>query len=51
MKDRLNEVSMNNWYRCIDESLRKSNMTRKDIGFLDILHMKRSGHVPCLIGT
>ncbi|MDY0339243.1 MAG: 3-oxoacyl-ACP synthase, partial [Acholeplasmataceae bacterium] len=38
MKDRLNEVSMNNWYRCIDESLRKSNMTRKDIGFLDILH-------------
>ena len=48
MKDRLNEVSMNNWYRCIDESLRKSNMTRKDIGFLDILHMKRSGHVAML---
>ena len=41
MKDRLNEVSMNNWYRCIDESLRKSNMTRKDIGFLDILHITR----------
>jgi 3-oxoacyl-[acyl-carrier-protein] synthase-3 len=48
MKDRLNEVSMNNWYRCIDESLRKSNMTRKDIGFLDILHMKRSGHAAML---
>ena len=48
MKDRLNEVSMNNWYRCIDESLRKSNMTREDIGFLDILHMKRSGHVAML---
>ncbi|MFA6377621.1 MAG: 3-oxoacyl-ACP synthase [Acholeplasmataceae bacterium] len=48
MKDRLNEVSMNNWYRCIDESLRKSNMTRKDIGFLDILHMKRSGHLAML---
>ena len=48
MKDRLSEVSMNNWYRCIDESLRKSNMTRKDIGFLDILHMKRSGHLAML---
>jgi 3-oxoacyl-[acyl-carrier-protein] synthase-3 len=44
MKERLNEVSMANWYKCIDESLRKSNLTRKDIGFLDILHMKRSGH-------
>lgn len=44
MKDRLNEVSMPNWYKCIDESLRKSNMTRKDIGYLAILHMKRSGH-------
>ena len=48
MKDRLNEVSMKNWYRCIDESLRKSNMSRKDIGFLDILHMKRSGHLAML---
>ena len=43
MKERLNEVSMANWYKCIDD-LRKSNLTRKDIGFLDILHMKRSGH-------
>ena len=44
MKDRLNEVSMPNWYKCIDEALRKSNLERKDIGFLDILHIKRSGH-------
>ncbi|MCF7931285.1 MAG: 3-oxoacyl-ACP synthase [Acholeplasmataceae bacterium] len=44
MKDRLNEVSMPNWFKCIDESLRKSNLTRKDITFLDILHIKRSGH-------
>ena len=44
MKNRLNEVSMPNWYKCIDESLRKANLTRKDIGFLDILHIKRSGH-------
>ncbi len=44
MKDRLNEVSMPNWYKCIDEALRKSNLEREDIGFLDILHIKRSGH-------
>ncbi|MFU8793714.1 MAG: 3-oxoacyl-ACP synthase [Acholeplasmataceae bacterium] len=44
MKERLNEVSMSNWITCIDESLRKSNMTRSDITYLDILHIKRSGH-------
>ena len=44
MKERLNQVSMPNWYKCIDESLRKANLTRKDIGYLDILHIKRSGH-------
>lgn len=44
MKDRLNEVSMPNWYKCIDESLRKSELQRKDLGFLAILHIKRSGH-------
>ena len=46
MKDRLNEVSVVNWYHCIDESLRKSGgLTRKDIGYLGILHFKRSQHV------
>ncbi len=44
MKERLNEVSMPNWYTCIDESLRKSNLSRADIDYLDILHIKRSGH-------
>lgn len=44
MKDRLNEVSMNNWYDCIDEALEKSNLTREDIDYLSVLHMKRSGH-------
>jgi 3-oxoacyl-[acyl-carrier-protein] synthase-3 len=44
MKNRLNEVSMPNWFKCIDESLRKSNLERKDIDYLDILHIKRSGH-------
>lgn len=44
MKGLLNTVSMPNWLHCIDEALRKSGMTRSDIGFLDVLHMKRSGH-------
>lgn len=46
MKARLNEVSVDNWYHCIDESLRKSGgLTRANIGYLDILHFKRSQHV------
>jgi 3-oxoacyl-[acyl-carrier-protein] synthase-3 len=44
MKNRLNEVSMPNWYKCIDESLRKSGYSKKDIDFMAILHIKRSGH-------
>jgi 3-oxoacyl-[acyl-carrier-protein] synthase-3 len=49
MKNRLNEVSSNNWIKCIDESLRKSNLSREDIGYLAILHMKRSAHNQMLI--
>ena len=46
MKERLNEVSIKNWYHCIDESLRKSGgLSRADIGYLAILHFKRSQHV------
>lgn len=48
MKNRLNEVSMPNWMRCIDESLRQAQLERKDIDFLDILHIKRSGHLGML---
>ena len=48
MKERLNEVSMPNWYKCIDESLRKANLSRSDIDYLAILHMKRSGHLGML---
>lgn len=44
MKNRLNEVSLTNWLTCVDESLRKSNLHRKDLDFLAILHIKRSGH-------
>ena len=48
MKDRLNAVSMDNWMHCNDEALRKSGYTRKDIGYLNILHMKRSAHLDVL---
>lgn len=48
MKGLLNTVSMPNWYHCIDEALRKSGKTRSDIDYLDILHIKRSGHLGML---
>lgn len=48
MKDRLNEVSMPNWYACIDKSLAESKLTRADIDYLNVLHMKRSGHMALL---
>ena len=48
MKGMLNTVSMPNWYHCIDEALRKSGKTRADIDYLDILHIKRSGHLAML---
>ena len=48
MKDRLNAVSMPNWYKCIDDSLKQAGMTREDISYLDILHIKRSGHLGML---
>ena len=48
MKSRLNEVSMPNWYKCINESLRKGGLTRSDIGYLAVLHFKRSAHLELL---
>lgn len=48
MKDRLNQVSMPNWHRCIDESLADAGLERDDIDYLDILHIKRSGHLGML---
>lgn len=48
MKDRLNAVSMDNWMLCIDEALRKSGHTRQDLGFLNVLHMKKSAHLDML---
>jgi 3-oxoacyl-[acyl-carrier-protein] synthase-3 len=42
MKQRLNQVSMANWYRCIDRCLEKSGASRAEIGFLNMPHIKRS---------
>lgn len=43
MKNRLNEVSMPNWFQCVDKALEKSGgLTRKDLGFLNVLHFKTS---------
>ncbi|HSM55823.1 MAG TPA: 3-oxoacyl-ACP synthase [Candidatus Sulfomarinibacteraceae bacterium] len=51
MKARLNEVSIDNWVRCVDEALRKSGRkrdgqpyTREDIDFLNMVLIKPSGH-------
>ncbi len=44
MKNRLNEVSFPNWLNCVDKSLEKSHITREDLNYLGILHIKRSGH-------
>ena len=48
MKDRLNQVSMPNWYKCIDESLAMGGKTRADIGYLAVLHFKKSAHLALL---
>lgn len=44
MKARLNEVSMPNWLTCIDKALEKSQLTRKDVDYVAILHFKKSMH-------
>lgn len=42
MKARLNQVSLANWYQCIDRALEKSGYGRRDIGYLNVLHFKPS---------
>ncbi len=42
MKQRLDHLSMQNFVGIVDEVLSKSGLSRKDIGYLNILHMKRS---------
>lgn len=42
MKQRLDKLSMENFVGVVDEALARSGLARKDIGYLNILHMKRS---------
>lgn len=42
MKERLNEVSMKNWFHCIDRAFEKSGVKKSELGFLCGLHFKRS---------
>lgn len=44
MKDRLNEVSMDNWYHCIDKAFEKSGISKEELGYLAVLHFKYSQH-------
>lgn len=44
MKDRLNNVSMENWLHCIDRAAEKSGLCRSDISYLAVLHFKYSMH-------
>jgi 3-oxoacyl-[acyl-carrier-protein] synthase III len=51
MKNRLNDISMDNWVLCVDEALRKSGKKpdgspykREDLDYLNILLIKPSGH-------
>jgi len=44
MKDRLNEISMPNWFHCIDKALEKSGVTKENLGYLAVLHFKYSMH-------
>ncbi len=44
MKERLEQVSMDNFLNAIDLALERSSLTRRDIDYLALLHMKRSAH-------
>lgn len=44
MKERLDKLSMRNFLTVIDRALAESHLTRRDIGYLNILHMKPSAH-------
>ncbi len=42
LKERLDKYSMNSFVEVIDSALKQSGYSRKDIGYLALLHMKRS---------
>jgi 3-oxoacyl-[acyl-carrier-protein] synthase III len=44
MKKRLEQKSLSNWAICIDKALEKSGYTRKDIGYVAMILVKRTAH-------
>lgn len=44
MKERLDEKSMANFIVCVEKALEKSGLTKGDIDYIAMLHMKRSAH-------
>ncbi|MBA4535718.1 3-oxoacyl-ACP synthase [Bacillus aquiflavi] len=44
MKQRLEKKSMENFLKVINTSLEKSDFSKKDIGYVGMLHMKKSAH-------
>jgi 3-oxoacyl-[acyl-carrier-protein] synthase-3 len=44
MKQRLDALSMQNFLKVVDTSLKNSGLSRSDIGYLNILHLKPSAH-------
>jgi len=42
MKNRLNDVSMDNWMFCIDKAFEKSGINKSELGYLALLHFKYS---------
>jgi 3-oxoacyl-[acyl-carrier-protein] synthase-3 len=48
MKNRLGEVSMENWMHCINKAFEKSGVQKKELDYLAVLHFKRSMHLHML---
>jgi 3-oxoacyl-[acyl-carrier-protein] synthase-3 len=44
MKERLDHLSMHNFMAVVDKALTNSGLSRADIGYLNLLHMKPSAH-------
>ncbi len=48
MKKRLDDVSLENFNLCIERALEKSELSKEDLGYFAILHVKRQAHLDIL---
>lgn len=48
MKNRLGEVSMDNWMYCINKAFEKSGVQKEELDYLAVLHFKYSMHLHML---